>query len=294
MKKPFFVLKRRWDTKTVLPKVYKLQSNHLRNKYKAKIHEDDGLLWIGFTLNKTISKFIRALEKLNLDYITSFAEFSNVLLGCYQTNWKQVLHKHFLEPVDPEVAKLAQDHALAENFLRAIDLFLICTLNKKKTRDHQYNYLAPGGEHGIHKELLTSSLDHLQRVEEMLHIMKLLPKEDLPPPKAALQVEWFYMFFIAWIARSTSAAGASSAMRCYRLLPRTLRLFFLLRSAMAQSRGSTTSSFVRLPSASFAMSLKSTTGRSSRGSWRAESITLAAGGIPREVAGLLATTALPQ
>jgi hypothetical protein len=45
---------------------------------------------------------------------------------------------------------------MAENFLRVIDLFLICTLNKKKPRDHQYNYLVPGGDHGIHKELLTS------------------------------------------------------------------------------------------------------------------------------------------
>ncbi len=217
----------------MLPKVYKLQSNHLRNKYKAKIHKDGGLLWIGFTLNKTIPKLIRTLEKLNLDYITSFAEFGNVLLGRYQTDWKQVLQKHFPEPVDPEVAKPAQDRALAENFSRAIDLFLICTLNKKKTRDHQYNYLAPGGDHGVHKELLTSFLDHLHHVEEMLRITKLLPKEDLPPPKAALQVEWFYMFFIAWIAQSMSVAGASSAMRCYRLSPRTLRLFFLLRSAMA-------------------------------------------------------------
>jgi hypothetical protein len=109
-----------------------LQSNDPRNKYKAKIHKDDDLLGIKFTLNKRISEFIRTLEKLNLDYITSFAEFGNVLLGHYQTNWKQVLHKHFPEPVvNPEVAELAQDCALAENFLRAIDLFLICTLNKK-------------------------------------------------------------------------------------------------------------------------------------------------------------------
>jgi hypothetical protein len=77
-----------------------------------------------------ISEFIRASENSNLDCVTSFAKFGNVLLGRYQTNWKQVLHKHFREPVDPEVAKPAQDCALAENFLRAINLFLICTLNK--------------------------------------------------------------------------------------------------------------------------------------------------------------------
>ncbi len=70
---------------------------------------------------------------MNLDYVTSFAEFGNVLLGRYQTNWKQVLHEDFPEPVKTEVVEPAQDRALAENFSRAIDLFLICTLNKKKT-----------------------------------------------------------------------------------------------------------------------------------------------------------------
>jgi hypothetical protein len=130
-KKPFFVLQRRWDTKTVFPKVYKLQSNDPRNKYKAKIHKDDGLLGINFTLNKTISEFIYASEKLNLDYVTSFAKFGNVLLGHYQTNWKQVLHVRFPEPVDTEVIKPAQDHALAENFSGAIDLYLIHTLMRK-------------------------------------------------------------------------------------------------------------------------------------------------------------------
>ncbi len=116
-KKPFFVLQRRWDTKTVLPEVYKLlQSNDPRNKYKAVIHKDDGLLGIEFTLDKTISEIIRTLEKLNLDYVTSFAKFGNVLLGLYQTKWKQVLHEHFPEPVNPEVTKQGQDCTLAENF----------------------------------------------------------------------------------------------------------------------------------------------------------------------------------
>jgi hypothetical protein len=185
-KKPCFVLQRQWDTKTVLPKVYKLQSNNPRNKH---------MLGIKFTLDKMISKFICALEKLNLDYVTSFAEFGNVLLGRYQTDWKQVLHEHFLEPVNPDVIKPVQDHALAENFLRATDLFLIRTLNKKKPRDCQYNYLAPGGDHGVHKELLTTPLDHIHHFKEMLRITKLLPKGDIPPPNAAPQVEWFYMSF---------------------------------------------------------------------------------------------------
>ncbi len=100
-------------------------------------------------------------KNLNLDYVTSFAEFGYVLLGRYQTDWKQVLHVHFPEPVDTEVVEPAQDRALAENFSRAIDLFLICTLNEKRTRDRQYNYLAPGGDHDIHKELLMSPLDLL-------------------------------------------------------------------------------------------------------------------------------------
>ncbi len=173
----------------MLPKVYKLQSNDPRNKYKAKIHKDDGMLGIEFTLDKTISEFICAPEKLNLDYVTSFAKFGNVLLGRYQTNWKQVLHVHFPEPVNTEVIEPAQDNALAENFSRAINLFSICTLNKKKPRDRQYNYLAPGGDHGIHKELLTSPLDHLHHFEEMLRITKLLPKGDIPMPNAALQVQ---------------------------------------------------------------------------------------------------------
>jgi hypothetical protein len=91
----------------VLPKIYKLQSNDPRNKYKAEMHKDDGLLGVEFTLDKTISKFICTSEKLNLDYITSFAELGNVLLGRYQTNWKQVLHEHFLEPIKTDVIKPA-------------------------------------------------------------------------------------------------------------------------------------------------------------------------------------------
>jgi hypothetical protein len=51
--------------------------------------------------------------------------------------------------------------------------------------------MVPSGDHGIHKELLTSPLDHLHHFEEMLRIMKLLPAGDHPPPNTALQVEWF-------------------------------------------------------------------------------------------------------
>jgi hypothetical protein len=116
----------------VLPKIYKLQSNNPCNKFKFKIYKDDGLLGVEFTLDKLITEFIRASEKLNLDYVTSFAEFGSLLLGRYQTDWKQVLHEHFPEPVDTEVVRPAQDCNLAENFSCAINLFLTRTLNKKK------------------------------------------------------------------------------------------------------------------------------------------------------------------
>ncbi len=49
-------------------------------------NKDVSQLGIKFTLNKRISEFIHALEKLNLDYITSFAMFGNAILGRYQTN----------------------------------------------------------------------------------------------------------------------------------------------------------------------------------------------------------------
>jgi hypothetical protein len=113
------------------PKSTSCRATILAKKFKVEIHKDDGLLGVEFTLDKTITEFSRASEKLNLDYVTSFAEFGNLLLGRYQTDWKQVLHEHFPEPVDTEVVRPAQDCNLAENFSRAIDLFLTCTLNKK-------------------------------------------------------------------------------------------------------------------------------------------------------------------
>ncbi len=217
----------------MLPVVYKLQSNDPRNKYKAEIHKDNGQLGIEFTLNKTIYEFICALEKLNLNYVTSFAEFGNVLLGRYQTNWKQVLHEHFPEPVDPEVFELVQDHTLAGKFSRAINLFLIRTLNEKKPRDHQYNYLAPGGDHGIHKELLTSPLDHLHGFEEMLHVTKLLPKGDHPLPNAALQVEWFYKSFHCLDHTEYVCSRRKLSDKTLQTLTRYFESIFLLVSAMA-------------------------------------------------------------
>ncbi len=176
---------------------------------------------------------------------------ANVLLGRYESDWKQVLHEHFPEPVDTEVIRPAQDCALAENFSRAIDLLLTRTLNEKKSRGSQYIYLAPGGDHGIHKELLTSPLDHLHCFEEMLCITKFLPKGDISEPNATLQRSGSTCPFIAPTARSTSAAGVILALRQYKLSPSTSRVFFSLDSTMARSRENMMSSFAPPPSASF-------------------------------------------
>ena len=123
---PLFENRKTWSEKTPLGDVYKLQSNNPRNKFKAEIHKDSGNLGIEFTLDKTINDFIRGAEKVDLDYQGSFLEFENVLQGRYLTDWKQVLHEHFPEPVDPSIKVLPeQDRSSAINFKRAIDLFLI-------------------------------------------------------------------------------------------------------------------------------------------------------------------------
>ena len=193
---PLFENRKTWSEKTPLGDVYKLQSNNSRNNFKAEIHKDSGNLGIEFTLDKTIDDFIRGAEKVDLDYQGSFLEFENVLQGRYLTDWKQVLHEHFPEPVDPSIeVPPEQDRSSAINFKRAIDLFLIKTLNEKMPRDRQYIYLAPGGDHVFHKELLTSPMDHLHRFQEILRISAKLPAGNIPEPNAALQVQWLYMSF---------------------------------------------------------------------------------------------------
>ncbi len=195
-KPPFFKQTREWDAKTKLPEVYKLQSNNPLIKYKAEIHKDSGALGIEFMLDRTIVDFNSNTARINLDYVQSFAKFGNVLQGCLLSDWKQVLSDHVPEPVDPEMVVLpTHDRSSAENFSRAIKLFLIRTLNEKKPRDRQYSYMAPGGDHGIHKDLMTQPLDHLHRFQEMLQIVELLPEGDIASPNAAQQVEWFYMSF---------------------------------------------------------------------------------------------------
>jgi hypothetical protein len=57
-------------------------------------------------------------------------------------------------------------------------LFLIKTLNKKTPQDCQYIYLALGGDHVFHKELMIAPMDHLHHFQELLHITKKLPADD--------------------------------------------------------------------------------------------------------------------
>jgi hypothetical protein len=194
-KKPFYKMAREWDAKTKLNEVYKLQSNDPRNKYKAKIPKDLGGLGIEFTLDRTITKFIRGAERVNVDYVQSFAEFGNVLQGRLSSNWKQVLDDHFPEPADPENVSPEHNRSTADSFKRAIELFLKHTLNEPKPRDRQWIYMMPGGDYRVKKDLLVSPLDHLHWFKEMLRIAQMLPEGDIPTPNAALQVEWFYMTF---------------------------------------------------------------------------------------------------
>ena len=194
-KKPFFKSTRKWDAKTKFNKVYKLQSNDLRNKYKAEIPKDLGSLGIEFTLDRTITDFIRGAKRVNLDSVQSFAEFGNVLQGHLLSGWKQVLADNFPEPVDLETVSPAHDCSTADSFQHAINLFLKHTLNKKKPRNRQWLYMSPGGNFGVRNDLLVSTMDHLHQFKEILRISQMLPEGDIPTPNAALQVEWFYMSF---------------------------------------------------------------------------------------------------
>ena len=167
-KKPFFKTAREWDAKTKLNEVYKLQSNNPRNKYKAEIPKDSGGLGIEFTLDRTITGFIRGAKRVNLDYVQSFAKFGNVLQGCLLSDWKQVLDDNFPEPADPETALPEHNRSMADSFKHPIEFFIKHTLNEPKPRDRQWIYMMPGGDYGVRKELLVLPLDHLHRFKEML------------------------------------------------------------------------------------------------------------------------------
>jgi hypothetical protein len=167
----------------------KLQSNDLRNKYKAEIPKDSDSLGIEFTLDRNITDFICGAKRVNLDYVHSFAEFGKVLQGCLSSNWKQVLEVNFPEPANPETALPERDRSTADSFKCAIIFFLKHTLNEKKLCDHQWIYMSPGGEFRVRKDLLVLPLDHFHRFKEMLLISQILPEGDIPNPNAVLQVE---------------------------------------------------------------------------------------------------------
>ena len=121
------MLQRWWNTKTVLLKVFKLQSNSLRNKYKAEIHKDDGLLGIEFTLDKTIFEFIYMSEKLAFPSSAMCSLVATRLTGskCSTSTSRSLLTQNLLSQ-----CKIAP---WLRTSLRVIDLFLNSTLNEKKT-----------------------------------------------------------------------------------------------------------------------------------------------------------------
>ena len=194
-KTPFFKVKRTWDEKTKLPETYKLRSNVYSQKQLAEVHTDGGQFGPEFTISRTIADFIRGSAKVNLGYEQSLLELENVFQGPLLTDWKHIVATHFPEPVEPEEVRPEHDRSSAENFDRAMNEFIKPHLKEKKPRDRQYIYMAPGGDYSIHKDLLTTPMDHLHRFQEMLRIAALMPAGDIPTPNEALQVEWFYMTF---------------------------------------------------------------------------------------------------
>jgi hypothetical protein len=130
-KLPHFVLEKSWDKKTLLLETYKLQSNDPCNKVNAKVHQDSGKFGIEFTVNKTIPEFKMGAKIIIIDWAHSFVEFKNVLQEQYKTAWKQVLHENFPERDDLAMVPAEHNHSLAENFHRALELFIKKTLTRK-------------------------------------------------------------------------------------------------------------------------------------------------------------------
>ena len=126
------------------------------------MHKDNGKYGIEFTINKTIPESNKGAEKCDLNWSDSFVEFENVLQGHHKTAWKQVLHKHFPEPVDATVpVPTTQDRSLEENFHRAVQLFIQQMLNKKKPRGRQYIYMQPSRDHVFQKPTMQLPVKHL-------------------------------------------------------------------------------------------------------------------------------------
>ncbi len=122
-KLPLALLEKSFDKKNLPKEVYKMQKKDQRfNKLKAEVHFDSGWLGVEFTADKTIPDFNKGAENIHLNWTKPFNKFENVLKGQYKMAWKQVMHDHFLEPVDAVMVPNEHDRSLEENFHRVIEL----------------------------------------------------------------------------------------------------------------------------------------------------------------------------
>jgi hypothetical protein len=262
-KTPFFKVKRTWDVKTKLPETYKLRSNEYGVKQTADVHTDGGQRGSEFTISRTIADFIRGSTKVNLGYEQSLVELQNVFEGPLLTDWNHVLATNFLEPVNSEDVPPEHDRSSAINFNRAIDEFIKHHLKETKPRDRQYIYMAPGGDYGVHKDLMTSPMNHLHRFQEMLRIAELMPAGDIPPPNKALQVEWFYMTFHKTDRLEYVRSGRQLDDETIVSSPSTSSAFLTLVCSTAHSRRSERSRSGKVHKASCATIWRSATSANS-------------------------------
>jgi len=169
-KTPLFKLQKMWNERTNLPEVYKVTSPNPTNKNKFEIHKDNGLLGLEWTVDKTIPDFDKACDKLQIDCVTAFIEFENVLEGALALAWKHVLKEHFPEPLEDHMGKLPPwaDRTSKESFQKALELFLQRNMHEKKLRDHQLIYYHSGGDFHVLKGLETSPIQHCHHFNELL------------------------------------------------------------------------------------------------------------------------------
>ena len=117
-----------------------------------------------------------------MGYEQSLDELNNVFKDSLKSDWKHIVAERYPEPLDPANVPPEHDRSSATNFYNTIEAFLKRHLKEEKPADRQYIYLAPGGDYSVHKELMTSPVDHLHRFEEMLRITTLMPPGDIPSP----------------------------------------------------------------------------------------------------------------
>jgi hypothetical protein len=101
-----------------------------------------------------------------------------------------VVKDHFT-PLPAEASK----DELKKSFFEAITCFVCAILDSDTVRDEQYNYMAPGGDHRIAKDLLTPPREHARRYKEMLRITEQLPPGKKQPPSKKLALQWYYMTY---------------------------------------------------------------------------------------------------